>query len=95
MQLLADQGIRRRPDGSIDTGYYMSRGRAARAEQARSLFVGSAGGGRVDPADLQVAHPAVAITRAAAALIAGLRNRLETRETRMAWTRPWSETRRA
>ncbi len=29
--------IRTRPDGSIDTGFYMQRGRVARAQQARHL----------------------------------------------------------
>ena len=37
--------IRLRPDGSIDTGYYMNRGRAARSEQAHKLA--RAGGRRV------------------------------------------------
>lgn len=30
--------IRRRPDGSIDTDYYIAIGHLARAEQARALF---------------------------------------------------------
>ncbi|MEM9248063.1 MAG: hypothetical protein AAGB05_05110 [Pseudomonadota bacterium] len=32
-----DVAILRRPDGSIDTGHYMARGRRLRAEQARRL----------------------------------------------------------
>ena len=32
------QDIRLRPDGSIDTAYYMSRGRKRRSETAHTLF---------------------------------------------------------
>lgn len=38
--------IRRRPDGSIDTGHYMARGRVARAEQARDMGGAPQGGAR-------------------------------------------------
>jgi hypothetical protein len=45
MQFDLDPNIKRRPDGSIDTGFYMARGRVARAHQARDLtkaiFVGA------------------------------------------------------
>ncbi|MDU8911538.1 hypothetical protein [Aestuariicoccus sp. MJ-SS9] len=33
--------IRLRPDGSIDTAYYMARGRAQRSEAAHRMFRGS------------------------------------------------------
>mgnify|MGYP001823887160 CR=1 FL=1 len=45
MQFDLDPNIKRRPDGSIDAGFYMARGRLARAHQARDLtkamFVGA------------------------------------------------------
>jgi hypothetical protein len=31
------QNIRRRPDGSIDTGYYCDQGRARRSQQAHEM----------------------------------------------------------
>ena len=34
----SQQDIRVRPDGSIDTAYYMSRGRKHRSETAHTLF---------------------------------------------------------
>lgn len=37
MQHQADKEIKHRPDGSIDTAYYMRVGRAARADQAHKL----------------------------------------------------------
>jgi hypothetical protein len=33
-----DSAIHRHADGSIDTGYYLARGRAARSRQAHGLF---------------------------------------------------------
>ncbi len=35
---MTDTPLRLRPDGSIDTAYYMERGRRARSEQAHRLF---------------------------------------------------------
>ena len=37
MQTEPDPDIRRHPDGSIDTAYYMQQGRIARSRQARHL----------------------------------------------------------
>lgn len=39
-----DTEIRRRPDGSIDTGHYMAHGRVARARQADRLTRKAANG---------------------------------------------------
>ncbi|MCK0150923.1 hypothetical protein MWU54_12860 [Marivita sp. S6314] len=33
-----DSKIRTRPDGSIDTGYYMDRGRKLRSQQAHAML---------------------------------------------------------
>lgn len=37
MTQYTDPDIRLRPDGSIDTAYYMARGRQKRSEQARKM----------------------------------------------------------
>jgi hypothetical protein len=39
-----DTRIRRRPDGSIDTGYYSDRARHFRSDHARDMFLGPQGG---------------------------------------------------
>lgn len=56
LSLSADPAIRRRPDGSIDTAHYASRGRTLRAEQAMTVARALKGGlrlpdrnGRADP----------------------------------------------
>ena len=36
--MTTDPKIRRRPDGSIDTGWYMARGRARRSETAHGMI---------------------------------------------------------
>lgn len=37
MTIQPDEDIRLRPDGSIDTAYYMARGRHARSQQAHRM----------------------------------------------------------
>lgn len=37
MTHFTDPDIRLRPDGSIDTAYYLARGRQARSDQARKM----------------------------------------------------------
>ena len=38
---MTDHRIRRRPDGSIDTQFYLSRGQVARSQQAHRIVRGS------------------------------------------------------
>lgn len=54
MQVAQDPDIKRRADGSIDTEFYIKRGRFARACQARDItrtIVGRARGVGNDPTD--------------------------------------------
>ncbi|NDR58659.1 hypothetical protein [Aliiruegeria sabulilitoris] len=49
-----DPKIKRRADGSIDTAFYMERGRLARANQARDLTMALFSGSKKKPTKLGV-----------------------------------------
>jgi hypothetical protein len=64
-----EPSIRRRKDGSIDTTFYVARGRIARAEQALRLL-----GGASEPRASSVS-PRLSVVRTVAAVTAGAARR--------------------